>query len=292
MKIKSIKSLLAKTCLLTTKKTSDNKYDFEIDGLRYNIVSLSDLTCKLVGSANGFAGDIVIPTNVTYQNKTIAVVEIAARLFEGCSKLTGITIPNTIAIISDKMFADCTKLRRVEIEDGATALGLGYHRPRGVFRNCPITSLYIGRNLSYSADDWGGFSPFYKKKTITDLKISNSVTEISDYSFYGCDGIINLTIPNSVTKIGAHAFEGCNGITSFTIPESVTEIGDSAFSGCAALTTLYFLSVNPPAITNSFTNNQSMTLNVFVPHKALKTYQNAEEWKDLWNLHGFGNTTD
>lgn len=190
------------------------------------------------------------------------------------------------------VFQYCTKLRRVEIEDGATALELGYNRPRGVFRNCPITSLYIGRNLSYSADDWGGFSPFYKKKTITDLKISNSVTEISDYSFYGCDGIINLTIPNSMTKIGAHAFEGCNGITSFTIPESVTEIGDSAFSGCAALTSLYFLSANPPVITNSFTNNQSMTLNIFVPHKALKTYQNAEEWKDLWNLHGFGNTTD
>ena len=33
-----------------------------------------------------------------------------------------------------------------------------------------------------------------------------------------------------------------------------------------------------------------MTLNVFVPQEALTTYQNAEIWKNFWNLQGFDAT--
>ncbi|MDO5525064.1 MAG: hypothetical protein Q4F85_03160 [Prevotella sp.] len=33
-----------------------------------------------------------------------------------------------------------------------------------------------------------------------------------------------------------------------------------------------------------------MTLNVFVPHEALSTYQGAVGWKNFWNLHGFDPT--
>ena len=30
-----------------------------------------------------------------------------------------------------------------------------------------------------------------------------------------------------------------------------------------------------------------MILNVFVPQEALEAYQNADGWKDFWNLQGF-----
>lgn len=100
-----IKSLLTIACLLSS--ISASAYDFEVDGLQYDVVSLSDLTCKLVGSDSRFEGDLVIPAHVSYANKTLTVVEIKEQLFNKCSDLTGITIPNTISSIGDKMFNGC-----------------------------------------------------------------------------------------------------------------------------------------------------------------------------------------
>lgn len=162
-----IKSLFVAIGLLLS--TSVSAYDFEVDGLQYDVVSFSDLTCKLVGSENGFEGDIVIPAHVNYSNKTLTVVEIKEKLFKD-RPLTGITIPNTISSIGDEMFDNCTKLERVKIEDGETVLELGANCRRygstgeGLFYDSPIKSLYIGRNLSYSSNKNDGYSPFSGKK--------------------------------------------------------------------------------------------------------------------------------
>jgi hypothetical protein len=68
------------------------------------------------------------------------------------------------------------------------------------------------------------------------VTIPNSVTEISDYAFYGCTGLTSVTISNSVTTIGISAFEGCVGLISVTISNSVTSINDWAFRDCTDLT--------------------------------------------------------
>lgn len=105
MRKKMIKPLLTMVCLLSS--ICSFAYDFEVDGLQYDVVSLSEFTCKLVGSSKGFYGDVVIPAKVNYANKTLTVVKIKDELFEGCSALKGITIPNTISSIGNNMFYDC-----------------------------------------------------------------------------------------------------------------------------------------------------------------------------------------
>lgn len=64
-----------------------------------------------------------------------------------------------------------------------------------------------------------------------------------------------------------------------------------AFSGCSDLTTIYSLNTTPPTMfNNDFSNSQYMTLNVYVPQNALAAYQNADGWKNFWNLHGIDPT--
>ena len=58
--------------------------------------------------------------------------------------------------------------------------------------------------------------------------ISNNVTKIGDYAFYGA-GFSKISIPNSVVTIGCNAFSFCSNLTKISIPDSVTYLGPRAF---------------------------------------------------------------
>ena len=168
-----------------------------------------------------------------------SVTSIGYQAFYECTGLTSITIPNSVTSIGDAAFDNCSSLKELYIEDGINMLSLGcnfyggaFYVSEGLFYDCPLEKLYLGRNLSYDTLTW---SPFDRKETLISVTISNSVTSIESYAFYKCSGLTSITIPNSVTSIGYAAFYGCSGLTSVTIPNCVTRIEDDAFYACEGL---------------------------------------------------------
>ena len=54
------------------------------------------------------------------------------------------------------MFTNCKSLITATFEDGTDLIEMGYgasNKEYGLFRDCPIESLYLGRWLSYSTKD-------------------------------------------------------------------------------------------------------------------------------------------
>ena len=153
--------------------------------------------------------------------------------FYGCSGLMGITIPNSVASIGDYAFYGCTALENLIMEDGTDTLAVGINgSEKGLFSDCPLKYLYLGRNLSYSEE------PFNCKPTLTEVTIGNSVTGIGDNAFRDCSGLTNIVIPNSVTNIGLSALSGCSVLPDIVIPNSVITIEESTFQDCTGLTSV------------------------------------------------------
>ena len=125
---------------------------------------------------------------------------------------------------------------------------LEYFRTGGIFNDCPLETLYLGRNFShikYNITLYNNIEKnvnnvdnphFQDMKTLTSVTIGDCVTSIDGSTFSGCSGLTSVVIPNSVTSIGGSAFSGCTGLTNIVIPNSVTSIGDYAFDGCSGLT--------------------------------------------------------
>ena len=218
--MKKFRTLL--TSLIVLLCTAVSAHDFEVDGIYYRIIGSSKLNVQVTyrgysytDYSDEYSGSVVIPEKVTYNGKEYPVTSIREYTFYNCSGLTSITIPNSVTDIGSAAFNDCSSLKNLIIEDGEGTLVLRENSEtfsgigEGLFYDCPIESLYIGRNLYYSPYEYDGYSPFFNLKNLSDVTIGDSVTSIGHYIFTGCSGLTSVTIPNSVTSIGWYAFYGC-----------------------------------------------------------------------------------
>lgn len=82
-----------------------------------------------------------------------------------------------------------------------------------------------------------GENAFFSCRALTKITFSgNSLTEIADFAFKGCESVTTLTLPSSLKKIGKGAFSYNTGLTSVDIPFNVTSIGKNAFLNCYSMT--------------------------------------------------------
>ena len=210
---------------------------------RYAFYNCSDLTSVTIGNGVTSIGESAFQgcsglTSITIPN---SVTTIGGYAFKNCSNLTSVTIGNGVTVIENYAFAS-SGLKTIVIEDGKETLSFTCSKVDGVplpFDQCPIESLYIGRNISFNSwDEW--FYPFSDKTTLTSVTIGGDVISIQRGLFHGCSGLTSVTIGNNVKSIEERAFSGCSALTSLSIGNSVTSIGEYAFSGCSSLTAVEF----------------------------------------------------
>ena len=179
--------------LLSMLATNASAYDFEVknaDGVMiyYNYINNETEACvtnktDLAMVFNDYSGSVVIPEEVTYNNKTLKVTSIGDGAFAYCSSLASVTIPNSVTSIGERSFEDCKSLKSITIPTSVTSIG------DGAFGSC---------------------------SSLQSVTIPDGVTSIGDYAFSNCRSLESVEIPNSVTSIGKSIFYGCNNLKKVT----------------------------------------------------------------------------
>ena len=146
-----------------------------------------------------------------------------------------------------------------------------------------ITNVFRGTNIS----------------TFNEFQYFTGLTEVSKYTFTGCEDLIRIIIPQNVniidehafanctnlaritlntslTTIGIYAFGNCSSLKTITIPSSVTTIRGSAFYLCKILSTIYCTPTTPPTGLDNYTFET--TCKIYVPLSAVSSYKYRESW--------------
>ena len=153
---------------------------------------------------------------------------IGNRAFNGCSRLTSLTLPASITEIRNYAFRGCSGLTSLILPAGITYIG------EGTFYGCSgLTSLTIPTGVSIINE-----YAFFGCSSLTRLDLPSSIREIYHSAFMNCRNLTSLTIPSNVTSISSRAFSGCSSLKNITLPTRIFEIGDYAFYGCSNLNSL------------------------------------------------------
>lgn len=246
--------------LLLLGSTMASAQSFEVDGLEYEVIGNTNNVAVSEIYGKEYTGNIVIPSTVTYEYKTYTVTAIADDAFED-TEITGVEIPETVTVIDEGAFCDCSKLASIVIPNSVTIVG------ECAFQGCSsLASITLGSGLTDIKEEAFSYCP-----ALTSVEIPAGVKNIEPYVFgecpaiesikveagnkvydsrNNCNAIIetststlvvgckNSVIPSGIKAIGEAAFSGCSKLASIIIPEGVTVIGPDAFCGCSSLTSI------------------------------------------------------
>ncbi len=232
--------------------------------------------------------EITIPATVT---------SILEEAFSDCTALTEMTIPASVTYLGTSIVSGCTNLTTMKLEDGEDPLEVSISSSSltTTFSNCYISSLYIGRTLSWEHNRYieSPFYNFYTLKYVTfgtqeitleeylfrytsieDIYIPENVT-ISDYSFYSCESLKTVTV--GASTVGKYAFQHCDGLKEVTLLETVTNLGYYAFESCTSLEEV------------TLSSNRSGSMDCFMACSAIKKVTLTENVNrvDEWTFYGY-----
>jgi serine/threonine protein kinase len=213
----------------------------------------------------GPGGAVTIPSTIN----GLPVNSIGDNAFNGCSSLSGVTIPDGVTSIGSRAFISCSGLASITIPNSVTSMG------GQVFWGCSgLTNITIPDSVTSIT-----FQEFCICSRLTHFYLPKSITSIEWSPFAGCSSLTSIevdaanpaysshdeivfdktktklvccppgkigsyVIPNGVKSIMQSAFESCS-LTGVRIPNSVTNIELHPFLGCRELNSIVVDAANP-----------------------------------------------
>ena len=129
---------------------------------------------------------------------------IAGNAFANCTKLTGITLPESLKYISQQAFWK-SGLKSVTLPDSLQRVS------DKAFADC---------------------------KNLSDVTFGSGLKRIGDYMFENCPSLTSVKIPDNIESIGQYAFSACSYLETVEIGSGFSALGNNVFNACRRLRNL------------------------------------------------------
>lgn len=160
---------------------------------------------------------------VTFGGKCTAVF---SNMFENCSALAEVTIPETVTSIAANAFAG-TGITSLDLHGGIATIS------SSAFQNCKsLTTVKLNEGTTFiDALAFNG-SP------VASLTLPESLTTIGKQAFQNNALTGDIVLPSKVARINDQAFAGNSAMATITLPATLANLGEGVFKGCKALTAI------------------------------------------------------
>jgi hypothetical protein len=137
-------------------------------------------------------------TSIKFPN---SLTTIGSNVFYCCTKLTSVDLTDySLDNIAYGMFGGCKLLASINLKDDITKIGTM------AFEECKALSSIDLKNIKTIG------SSAFKNCALTSVRISNDVTKIDEYTFYGNTSLTSVYGCENVTSLGKYAFYGCSNL--------------------------------------------------------------------------------
>jgi len=250
----------------TKNDKDENGYAYVFWSLR---LRMKDKNATVARQPSFLSGDISVSGSLTYKKEIYTVNSIENEAFLNCTDISSVFIylgGYGVNSIRDNAFKGCSNLKNITIE--LAQKGSSVNIGENIFYGCPIETATIPANACKSIKNSYALksvvitsgdieeNAFEYHTSLTNVCISDAVSSIGKYAFYGCSKLNDITIGNGITSIGNGAFSNCfietatipaiaiNNIPKDNLKNIVITSGnndgilDNAFKNCGSLTSV------------------------------------------------------
>ena len=193
------------------------------------IYTTSGYTATITGYNSNTTGAVSIPNKLD----NYLVTAISNNAFSNKSKITSVTMPDTITSIGNFAFSDCTDLESITLSNNLVSLGAQ------AFNGClSLKKVIIPQNTTYL-----GRGAFYRCNSLEEISIpfvgaeSGEYTKLSDL-FIVYPNSLKKVIVTGGSSIATEAFADCKTLESVVLPSTLTSIGKTPFAKCEKLSSI------------------------------------------------------
>jgi len=218
--------------LLLIGATSAQAYDFEVDGIFYNILEselwehenpIVEVTFEKAGGrktipTESYVNDMVIPAYVTWEGTEYQVIGIGYSAFS-FTGVWSVEMPEGLEYIDNWAFFNSGLSGHVKLPSTMNSIG------QEAFGFSLIESIIIPNSVEYMGD--------YVFEDCPNLRyavLSANQKEVPLGTFENCERLQEVIIPEGIESIGSMAFH--NTSVRMDLPRSLIRIDNDAFSSC------------------------------------------------------------
>ena len=138
----------------------------------------------------GFAGNRRLRKVAEFEKNSKCKV-ISEGIFDSCTKLERVCLPEAVKSIEKRAFYRCKELKEINLPNSVTEIG------EEAFYFCGIEELELPTNLKIIGD-----SAFFRCKNLRTVYIPTSVRTIGRWAFHGCSRLERIEIFHDPDEIG------------------------------------------------------------------------------------------